>query len=241
MVCRTPHIVRESQGRPILMAIVIFVLLAGAAFWFWSVNAGKNTKRKVLVAFVRAMEDQVKGNDRTPSWWSNAQARAALKQVLATVPSKATPYDPHVVREWLEAAMTVEDISTFLYHAETLGFSPSEQIALAPDVALLFLAQDLIKASHPLDKMLMLRLVSAMKKGHGQECFAIPEFSYGVVEKFYRDFGGKDDSEDMAPLDPMYVHCDFPFRAGNFPSSLELSGDPRSVPEVLVFDYRMRA
>lgn len=219
------------------MAIVIVILIAFAAFWVWSVNGAKNTKRKVVVAFLRALEDRIADNEREPSWWREAKTRKVLDQALVAVPTRAAPYDPDIIREWLEAGMTQDDISTFLYHAETLGLSPSEQIALAPEVAVMFLTQDLIKAPHPLDKLVMLRLVAAMKKGHGQTHVAMPEFSYGVVEKFYKDFGGKDDTEEMNPLDPMHIYCDFPFRTGKFTSWIYLSDDPKSVPDATVYNY----
>lgn len=219
------------------MFFVILVLVAVAAFWFWSVNGAKNTKRKVVIAFLRAMEDRVADEARQPSWWRDQQMQHALGQALASVPAKASPYDPDVVREWLGAYMTKGDLSTFLYHAETLGFSPSEQIALAPEIAVMFLSQDLIKAADALDKMLMLRLVASMKKGHGQDVFDIPEFSYAPVAKFFRDFGATDDRDDEFDFGPTGLYAEFPFRTGKFHSTLVWSDDPRSVPEVLVYNY----
>lgn len=159
-----------------------------------------------------------------------------LKQALAPVPSKAAPYDPVVVDEWLKASLTQDDINTFMYHAETVGFSPAEQIALAPDAALAFLNQDLAKARHPIDKMILLRLVSGSKTQQGQIVYDLKEFSYNVVEKFFLDFGGKENGDDEIGYDADLIECDFPFRGGTFHSFLTMSDDPRSVPQVFVFD-----
>ena len=141
------------------MLFVILVLAAAMGFWLWSVNGAKKSKQKVVLAFLRAVDDRAAGEQRQPSWWRDKLIQQSLEQILASVPAKASPYDPDVIRQWLEAEMTNQDISTFLYHAETLGFSRPDQIALVPDVALMFLAQDLIKASAPVDKLIMLRLM----------------------------------------------------------------------------------
>lgn len=223
------------QYRGIVMAIVLLILLAVAGFWFWSVNGAKKAKRRFLLAFVRTIEDQIKNTPRDPSWHRNKQMQQLLENALAPVPSKASPYDPAIVKEWLDASLTQDDIYTFMYHAETVGFSPAEQLALAPDAALAFLTQDLIKAAHPLDKMILLRLVTGSKKKHGQVVYDLNEFSYNVIEKFFLDFGGEDDRDDEYDFGPNMISCDFPFRDGKFHSFLQHSDDPRSVPTVFVF------
>ncbi|WP_368933645.1 hypothetical protein [Brevundimonas naejangsanensis] len=218
------------------MDIVLIIILAVAAIWFWSVNGAKKAKRKFLLAFVRTIEDQVKNTPRDPSWHRDKQMREMLKKALAPVPSKASPYDPEVVEEWLDASLTQDDIHTFMYHAETVGFSPAEQIALAPDAALAFLNQDLMKAAHIVDKMILLRLVTGSKKQDGQVVYAMNEFSYNVVKEFFLDFGGKDDRDDEYDFGPTIISCDFSFRGGSFHSFLRISDDPKSAPEVFVFD-----
>lgn len=222
------------------MEIVVLILLAVVGFWFWSVHGAKKAKRRFLIAFVGAIRDQVNNTPRVPSWHRDQQMQQTLKSALASVPSRASPYDPEVVEEWLEASLTQDDISTFMHHAQKVGFSSAEQIALASDAALAFLNQDLIKAAHPIDKMILLRLVTGSKKQHGQVIYDLDEFSYNVVEKFFLDFGGEDDRDDETDFGPTAIYCEFPFREGKFNSFLQHSDDPRSVPHVFVFSMEPR-
>lgn len=217
---------------------VFLVLVAAAVFLLWSLNGAKTSKRKVATAFLRAFEDRVVEEVRYPTWWHDNEAQQALRQILASIPAKAAPYEPDLIRQWLEARMTEEDISTSLYYAEKVGFSVPEQIALVVDFALMFLAQDLIKATGPVDKLIMLRLIAAAKMMHDQEFIDFSGFSYGVVEKFYREFGARDDGEDNDEFGPTILTCDFPFRTGEFHSILDWSDNPKSDPEAHIYLYR---
>lgn len=220
------------------MAIVFVIALAVAAFWFWSVNSAKKQGRKFLTAVIRSIEDQVRNTPRLPSWHKDERMRDHLAKSLAPFPSQSSPYDPEVVREWLDASLTQDDILTFMHHAERVGFSPIEQIALAPDAAKAFLAQDLVKAPTIVDKMIMLQLVAATKTEHGQTILTLNKFAYPLVHRFFLDFGATDDRDDEAGYEPMYLNCDFPFRDGTFPSGLELAEDPKAIPTVLVFNIK---
>lgn len=217
------------------MGIALLIVAAIAAFWFWSVNGAKKAKRRLALAFVRTVADQVKNTPRVPSWDRDKQMQQLLQNALAAVPSRASPYDPEVVKEWLEASLTQDDIYTFMHHAEAVGFRPAEQIALASDAALAFLNQDLMKAVQPLDKMIFLRLVTGSKKLHGQVIYDLNEFTYHVVEKFFLEYGGENDRDDEYDFGPTMISCDFRFRDGTFHSFLQYSEDPRSVPNVFVF------
>ena len=76
-----------------------------------------------------------------------------------------------------------------------------------------------------------------MKMMHDQEFIDLSGFSYGVVEKFYRDFGATDDADDSNGVGPTMLVCDFPFRTGEFQSILTWSGDPRSTPDAHIYVY----
>lgn len=215
------------------MAIVFLIVLAVAAFWFWSVNGAKKQRKRFLIAVARSIEDQVRNTPRLPSWHRSDQMRDLLAESLAPVPSQLSPFDPAVVKQWLDASLTWDDIFTFMHHAENAGFSPIEQIALAPDAAKAFLAQDLAKASTIVDKMIMLHLVTATKVQSGQELLKLEAFSYPLVQRFFLDFGAKDDATEE--FEAYYWNCEFPFRDGTFPADLEVSDDPKAVPTILVF------
>jgi hypothetical protein len=220
------------------LAIVLIIVIAVAAFWLWSVNGAKKAKSRFLTAFVRAVQDQVRNTPRDPSWYLDTHMKELVEQALASVPSRSSPFDPDVVQEWLEASLTRDDIFTFMNHAEAVGFTPAEQVALAPDAAFAFLQQDVIKGLTILDKMILLRLVAAAKSCNGQTILTLKEFSYPLVHNLFVSFGGKDDRDEELDWGPMYLSCDFPFRDGTFPASLSLSDDPKSSPEILIFDIK---
>lgn len=213
-------------------------MIAVAALWLWSVNGAKNSRNKVLTAVVRTIEDQVRNTPRLPSWHRDRQMTDLLERSLTPIPAQSSPFNPEIVREWLGSSLTRDDMLTFMHHAEALGFSQAEQVALAPEAAKAFLAQDLVKAPTIVDKMIMLRLVAATKTEHGQTILTLNEFAYPLVRRFFLDFGATDDRDDEADYEPMYLNCDFPFRDGTFSSSLELVDDPKAIPTVLVFNIK---
>lgn len=157
--------------------------------------------------------------------------------MLSTVNRMVSPlvaksgFSAAAVQLWLEADETMEDFLMFLAHAEKVGFTKAEQIALLPEFAMSALNVDLFNARTPQDKNVLLYILGGTKAANQQTFVNIDDLSPRVVADYLVQRGATVDEE--VPEGHRFYEYGFDYRGLRHSLSMQIGLDRA---ELVVFD-----
>lgn len=204
------------------MAFVIFLIIVVVAFVFWSKKAAKSTGRKYQFALHNALADRLQGFESEPSWWDwrNEKMHKLVVDTVAPLKQKSG-FSLAAVELWLDASETWEDLKCFMSHAEKMGFSQIEQVALTYDFANEVLARDLAEEVSFFDKNILLYLVAAAKQRRGQNDIRVPDITPAALVSFFMARGAT--VEGDVPKGAGYYEYGFEFRSAIRAATMEVT------------------